>query len=93
MKKYIYDSFPVLDNCSSAALIRLQREGWKNLQYVAHDSWGDCHCPEIVGNRPMTMEEIKEHDKLVRAHKKKQIRDIRRSANQLGYDLVKKEKV
>lgn len=61
---YTYDSVDV-DPSQSATMIivKLQQEGWKELQYVSNSSWGDCSSPEILGERPMTPKELKEHNK------------------------------
>jgi hypothetical protein len=75
MKYYTHDSVTVIEHTVNPVelITKLQKEGWKDLQYVAHDSWGDCRSPEIMGKRPMTIDEIKNADKAAEKHKREEI--------------------
>jgi hypothetical protein len=92
MKNYIYDSVSVSESVSAIGLMtKLIKEGWKDLQYVSHSSWGDCSCPEITGTRPMTQDELKEKDDILKEVHKEDLKELRRLARKLGYDLTKKD--
>ncbi len=91
MKNYIYDSVTVSNGTESTVIMmKLIKDGWKNLQYVAHSSCGDCRCPEITGNRPMTKDELKEKDKMLKNEYKQDLKELKLLAKKLGYDLTKK---
>ena len=89
MKNYILDSVTVSEHNSTETMIRLQNEGWKNLQYVAHKSWGDCRSPEIMGNRPMTAKEIRSRDRAIKAENNKEIKELKKLAKKHGYLLIR----
>lgn len=95
MKYYTHDSVNVSyddDGSSGIELIlKLQKEGWKNLQYVTHNSWGDCRSPEVIGQRPMTINEIKDADKAAEKHRQKELDALHKMAKKLGYDIVKRK--
>jgi hypothetical protein len=91
MKNYTYDSVTVSESVSAVGLMtKLIKDGWKNLQYVAHSSCGDCRCPEITGNRPMTKGELKEKDNMLKEIYKQELKELKLLAKKLGYDLTKK---
>ncbi len=69
-----------------AALIA---NGWKNLQYVSHSSHGDCRWPEITGVRPMTKDELKEKDDMLKKEQKQDLKELRKLAKKLGYIITK----
>jgi len=89
MKSYIFDRVSVGDEWHTKIIERLESEGWTNLEYVEHDSTGDKRSPEIVGNRPMTPEEIKVRDKDAAKLRKKEIRELHNLAKALGYTVTK----
>jgi len=88
VKNYLLDSVSVSFGGSCAEIItRLQKDGWKQLQYVSHSSWGDCRSPEIMGLRPMTKKEIKERDKAIEKEKAREIKKLKSSARKYGFSL------
>jgi hypothetical protein len=89
-KNYTTDSVTADDNCGGQ-MTKLLRQGWKNLQYVSHGSWGDCSPAEIMGERPMTKKEIKEMEKRVKANRKDDIRQLKTLAKKLGFRVKKVE--
>lgn len=91
MKYYTHDRVSVFNGDSGALVLKLQQEGWKNLQYVAHDSWGDCRSPEVMGQRPMTASERKECDKVISKNEKTELAKLQKLAKKLGYDIVRKK--
>jgi len=88
MKKYILDRVTVHGD-SGALMVKLQNEGWKDLQYVANNSWGDCRPPDIMGNRPMTEKELKERQKAIKAHNKEEVKEMLRLAKKHKYKATK----
>lgn len=88
MKNYILDSVVISEHNSTEIMIRLQNEGWKNLQYVAHNGWGDCSSPEIMGSRPMTAKEIRSCDRAIKAETNKEIKELNKLAKKYGYCLI-----
>jgi len=92
MKNYTYDSVTVSDGVeASSIMVKLIKEGWKDLQYVAHSSWGDCSCPEITGTRPMTKDELKEKDDMLKEIYREDLKELKLLAKKLGYNLTKKD--
>jgi positive regulator of sigma E activity len=92
MKNYIYDRVSVSESVSAIGLMtKLIKDGWKNLQYVAHSSCGDCRSPEITGNRPMTKDELKEKDNMLKKEYRQDLKELKLLAKKLGYNLTKKD--
>lgn len=90
MKKTYYTIDSVTADANAVPqMIELQKQGWKDLQYVGHNSWGDCQTPEIMGSRPMTPEEVKELEKTVKATRKANIRKLKQLAKELGFTVKK----
>lgn len=91
VKLYTLDSVTAASTPDGVArqMGELTDQGWKNLQYVAHNSWGDCHAPEIMGNRPMTTQEIKEHEKNMKQNEKEDLGHLNKLAKKYGFKLTK----
>lgn len=86
--KYIMDRVTVNGN-ACVKMEELRKKGWKRLQYVEHNSWGDCSSPEIIGNRPMTAKEIREHENNIKRQQRVELNRLKKLAAEMGYDLVK----
>jgi hypothetical protein len=83
------DSVTVQSN-ACGKMEELRKNGWKDLQYIEHNSWGDCSSPEIIGNRPMTEKEVQEHEKNIKRQQRAELKRLKKLASDMGYDLVKR---
>lgn len=92
MKKlYTLDSVTAASTPEGVAkqMGELTAKGWKNLQYFAHQSWGDVSPPEIMGNRPLTPQEIKEYEKNMKQNEKEDLSKLNKLAKKYGFKLTK----
>jgi hypothetical protein len=68
---------------------RLIKEGWCDLQFVSHNSFGDATAPEIMGKRPMTQQEIKKQQRRVKNFEISELAELAKMAKKHGLKLVK----